>query len=150
MSEILHKNGVATLYMPVKNDFFDLNKSSYSYYKLDGVILQDDSVIRQMDTTLDGTVPSEIIDVDFLKSGGYRAQSQKKLLSLQEFANLKKYCFDVLNGAIDEIIGGYISPKPYKQPNANPCASCKYNSLCHYSIENCGYRAISPKTKKDF
>lgn len=150
MSDVLKKNGVATFYMPVKNDFFDLGKSGLSYYKLDGVMLQDDGVIRHMDTTIDGTAPSEIIDVDFLKGGGYKAQSQKKFLSLQEFANLKKYCFDILNGAIDEMIGGYILPKPYKQSSASPCASCKYSALCHYSIENFGYRAISAKSKKDF
>ena len=48
------------------------------------------------------------------------------------------------------MLDGYITPKPYKKGENNPCKYCEYKAMCHYAIEKNGYRVIDSKTKNSF
>ena len=137
------------MYMPVKNMFNGIFDSEFKSYKLDGVILNDDGVIKRLDKNLLANNKSDIIAVEYKKDGELNANSQKHVLSNEEFKNLIDYAFDCLNGAVDEMLDGYIMPKPCKK-TYSPCDKCKYISMCHYSTKEKGYREVLTKSKNDF
>ena len=134
-------------YMPVKNSFNDFFDEEFSAYKIDGITLKNNGMILRLDKNLVDSAKSNIINVEFKKSGEYTANTEKYLLDYTEFLNLQKYAFDVINKAVEEILSSYINPKPYKTSASNPCAKCKYKSLCHYQIESSGFRKIETKNK---
>ena len=150
IADILDKKPVATMYMPVKNIFGNIFDDEFKNYKLDGIILDNDGVIKRLDKSLIDKNKSDVVDVEYKTSGELTENSKKFLLSKDEFENLCKYAFECLNGAIDEMLDGYIMPKPEKTGNYSPCDRCKYKSMCHYDIAKLGYREIKSKTKKDF
>ncbi|MBR4124486.1 MAG: PD-(D/E)XK nuclease family protein [Clostridia bacterium] len=138
ISQILKKQTANCAYMPVKNKFYDLGDSEFKSYKLDGICL-DDGVKVHLDKNLLSQSKSEIIDI-----------SQNHCLSNKELKDIFDYSFAVIDKAIDEIMSGYIVPKPYSSAQKNSCKYCKYKSVCHHLIERDGFRKIDKKNKTSF
>ena len=145
----LNKNGVGALYMPVKNKFGDMFDSEFKSYKLDGVFLNNPGTIKRMDKNLLESSTSEIISVSFSKSDEVNRRQLAHILTREEIEALMTYTFDVLVKALDEMIEGYIEPKPYFD-GKTPCDFCKYKSLCHYEANKTGFREFTAKTKNSF
>ena len=146
----LHAVPVSTGYMHIKNNFDDFFDDEYKSFKLDGVTLKNDGMILRLDKNLTSNNSSNLIYVDFIKSG-YSYYCSRYLLSEKEFNDLQVYALNILNNATTEMLQGYIEPKPYKVSSNNfACKYCKWKSLCHYKINENGYRDITPKTKEDF
>ena len=150
VSDILSLNPVGAMYMPIKNKFGDLFDDEYSSYMLDGIMLDDDGVIKRLDKGLLTNNKSNIIHVEYKSDGSLTENSKKYILSQSEFVQLQKYAFEVIDKAVDEMLSGYIEPKPYKKGEDSPCKSCKYKALCHFELEKNGYRKVDTKTKIDF
>ena len=72
------------------------------------------------------------------------------MLEKTDFDILLKYALDVLTKATDEMLDGYIMPKPFKNIKTNACSFCKYKSLCHYDFDKDGYRELKTKSLDDF
>jgi ATP-dependent helicase/nuclease subunit B len=70
-------------------------------------------------------------------------------LTNEEFNAIKDYCTNILNIAVDEMLSGYISPKPYSLEGKTSCEYCEYKSLCAYTVETKGHREISTKKQKN-
>lgn len=138
ISKILSKQTAISAYMPVKNSFNDIGDSEYKLYKLDGICLDDDVIIH-LDKNLLNDKKSEIINT-----------SQNYCLSNQEFKSIFDYVFNIIDSAINEMISGYIIPKPYVNGQKNSCKYCKYKSVCHHLIERDGFRKIDKKNKASF
>lgn len=150
MKNILDTQPATFGYMPIKNKFYDFYDEEFASYKIDGITLKNDGLILRLDKNLIDNKSSNIINVDFKKDGTYSAKSLKYLLENQEIINLETYTFSVVNKALEEMLDGYIIPKPYKDGQYSSCDRCKYKSLCHYKKEELGYREIKPKQKTDF
>ena len=150
MADILKSRPVATMYMPVKNKFGSVFDAEFASYKLDGVLIDDDGTIKRIDKNLIDNSKSEIVNVEYNKSGDVSANSKKYLLSQAELDELQNYAFLVMQNAIKEMLSGYILPKPNKKGSTYSCDSCKWKSICHYNKDLSGHREIKTKTKKDF
>ena len=98
-----------------------------------------DGVKVHLDKNLLSQSKSEIIDI-----------SQNHCLSNKELKDIFDYSFAVIDKAIDEIMSGYIVPKPYSSAQKNSCKYCKYKSVCHHLIERDGFRKIDKKNKPSF
>lgn len=140
---------VATMYMPVKNKFADILDDGFGSYKLDGIMLENDGVIKRMDKSLLQKNKSDVIPVSYNKDGSLSKNSQSRVLAEDQMQSVMQYAIDVIGKAVDEMLGGYIQPKPYKNSKV-ACQNCKYASLCHYSVKKSGYRQIKKKNKFDF
>ncbi len=117
-----------------KTDFIDeaqAKREIENKMRLDGLVLADDDIISLMDNT--GFTKSEILPVEYLKSGGYSAYS--KVATIDEFdrifahtkAQLKKIGENILNGKID------ISPCSYS--GKAPCDYCRYKAVCRFNAK---------------
>ncbi|MGN1213022.1 MAG: PD-(D/E)XK nuclease family protein [Christensenellales bacterium] len=148
LQDILAKRPAGAMYMPVKNKFSDKETTEYNAYKLSGVLLNDQDVIFRTDKHLVEQNSSDIINVAFTKERDINKNSLKLLLSNQEMQELIDYCYNILNGAVDEMLNGYILPKPYKEGMKNSCEYCDYKSLCQYDIMQNGCRVLNEKKDK--
>ena len=150
IGDILNAEPVSTAYMPVKNKFGDLGKDENTAYMLDGIILEDEGIIKRLDKNLLSQSKSNVVYVEYKKDGELSERSKKYILSKSQFVQIQKYCFDVIEKATQEMLDGYITPKPYQKGNDNPCQYCEYKAMCHYSINKDGYRVIDKKAKNSF
>lgn len=152
MLEKTFKNtAVAGMYMPVKNTFGSLDdEEGILNYKLDGVFLKDDSVVFRMDKNLIEQNESDIINVKKKKDGSFNSTTEKFALSSEEFGKLKLYCVRLIDQAVDEMLEGYVVPKPYKIQQQTSCDFCQFKSMCHFSAKQNGFREIKPKDKNSF
>ena len=148
-SEMFNKNKAGALYMPTKNRFNDINSGEFVSYKLDGVLTDDKGTLMHVDKNLIENQSSEIIPVAFTQKGEINKNSLKHLLSNTEFDEILQYVFDVLTKAVDEMIFGFIEPKPYAKADA-PCKFCMYKALCHYEYSQKGFRELLKKDKYSF
>ena len=138
ISQILNKQIVNCAYMPVKNSFSDIGDSVFKNYKLDGICLNDDIKVH-LDKNLLTQNKSEIIST-----------SKNYCLTNEEFKSIFDYTFKVIDKALDEMLDGYIEPKPYKNGDNNSCKYCKYKSICHHLINKNGFRKFKKKDKASF
>lgn len=140
---------VGTMYMPIKNSLNKAGKTEYSKYKLDGIFLDNKGDILRMDKLLKTNLKSDIINVSFKQDGEISANSKTHALTNEEFDDIQNYCINILNGAVNEMINGYIEPKPYKiDNNHSSCEFCQYKSICQYDLKN-GYRQINNGINKN-
>ena len=136
-------------YMPVKNKFNEINSSEFKSYKLDGVLLDDVNMLMHHDKNLMENLTSDILPVQLTTDGSISKRSGARMLSSGQFEDVAKYTFDVINNAVDEMISGYIEPKPYVD-SKNPCEYCQYKALCHFEYEKKGFRKLTQKNKFSF
>lgn len=148
LQDILNKKPAGAMFMPVKNKFEKVDTTEFKSYQLDGVLLNDEDIIYRTDKNLINNNSSDIVNVAFTKDRNLNSNSLKNLLSNVELQELMKYSFNILNGAVDEMLNGYISPKPFKNSSKNSCEYCEYKSICHYDFMQNGYRSVDGKKNK--
>lgn len=149
LKDILGLNPVGTFYMPVKNNYNNYSENEFARYKLDGIMLNENSVLQRLDHNLAENSKSEIVNIAFTKSGELTKNSGNYALNQEELSSIMDYAFQVMNKAIDEMLCGYIQPKPYKKSEKTSCDYCQYKSVCRYKIQD-GYRRLESSIEKDF
>jgi len=93
-------------------------------FKRKGLILSDDFVMQAMEP---GDSPRRL-SVKRTKDGRVSGD----IASSHQFALLKKYVYKVLEGIVNEIASGNVTPNPYTRGNShNACRFCPYGSVCH-------------------
>ena len=138
----------SAMYMPVNNDFTTMVKTEFGTYKLDGIILNNKGVIYNTDKQIVDNNTSDIINVSYTQKGELSANSLKNAVSVEELNSIMEYACNILNKAVDEMLEGYIEPKPYLNSQKNSCNYCKYKSLCHFDIVRNGHRNTNIKKNK--
>ena len=146
MAEKFRKRPTGAFYMPVRNKY----KSGGDFlesYKLDGIVLDDSAVLFNYDTGTMQNPPHSFV-LDIYKKGQKNVEPQKKskMLTDKQFDELQDYVLQIVNNAVDEMLSGYILPKPEK----DACANCKFNAICRYDAQKNGYRKFETKTKESF
>lgn len=149
LQDILNKNPVGASYMPVKNTFNNIDDTEYKPYQLDGVLLNDEGVILRSDKQLIDNNKSDIINVVFTKERNIYSNNLRYLLSSKEMQDILNYSITILNGAVNEMLNGYIQPKPYQKNQKNSCEYCEYKAMCRYDILKQGYRTVNGKKEKN-
>lgn len=111
-------------------------------FKLDGVVLDDASVIESIAGEFSGY--SDILPVRKTKEGLYAGTTEKKLLKEEDFSEL----LDAVNNKVRELCGelseGSIEIKPKKVKDETACRFCLYKSICCFdlSFEGCSYDVV--------
>ncbi len=95
--------------------------------RLDGALLNNESVITGMDCSIEGT--SEILPVRRTSTGKYTGAN---LLTDAEFEELIRINDDNLRNAAADLISGCIDADPKSSKTSTACKYCAYHSICGY------------------
>ena len=108
-------------------------------FKLNGIIVSDESVIENMDSDFTGS--SDIIPVQKTKAG---FKESKSLLSEEEFSQLTDAVTDKVNELVSNLAAGCMSIHPMKTKNTSACAYCRYRGICRFDtvFAGCSYNII--------
>lgn len=115
-------------YFPIHNEFSESEKGVYT---LIGKTLQDEQVVRNMDTTLnEEKLVGEIVKAklsynektDAFSVNGNTALSKETLDALLKYAKI------MAEKGVSLISSGYVLPTPYE----GKCKYCKYSTICGY------------------
>ncbi|PLR97675.1 helicase-exonuclease AddAB subunit AddB [Bacillus sp. T33-2] len=117
-------------------------------FKMNGLLLADQNVIRLMDQGL-GTGDSQIISAGIKKDGSLTKRS--KVASRADFENLRQFVRNKYIQTGNEIISGVVDITPYKLKDRTPCTFCSFKSVCQFDrgIETNDYVKLAPKNKED-
>lgn len=121
------------LYMPAKDAVPALGRESSEEdaadimsrtYKMKGAVLLNDEVIKAMEENAD----NEFIPVKKTKDG---YSSFSKLITEEQFENLRKYSYALLKETAEKLADGKIGAVPLMTDNKYlPCEYCDYYSIC--------------------
>ena len=151
VADYLKKKPTGAFYMPVRNMFSSTQKSQQSNFMLDGVMLDEDLTRQNYDKEILQNCKSDIIKAKYTKAGVPDSRSLNTSLDSKRFLELQNYCFDIANIATQEMIDGYIVPKPIKdQGGKMPCDYCEFKAICQYNYVTNGYRKMTKKDKHSF
>ncbi|MEH7436337.1 helicase-exonuclease AddAB subunit AddB [Neobacillus drentensis] len=112
-------------------------------FKMNGLLLSDQSVIKLMDQTLESG-DSHIISAGIKKDGNLTKRS--KVASMGHFNDLRNYVRTLYQKSGNAIVDGHVEISPYKQKDKKACTFCPYKSVCQLDegIESSPYRVITP------
>ena len=111
-------------------------------FKLDGVVLDDHSIIESIAGEFSGY--SEILPIKKTKEGAYTGTSDRKLLNEAEFEELLGAVNSKVEELCRELSDGSIEIKPKKVKDETACKFCLYKSICCFdlSFDGCTYEVI--------
>ncbi|WP_019153306.1 helicase-exonuclease AddAB subunit AddB [Robertmurraya massiliosenegalensis] len=126
----------------------ELDDQLFKKFKMNGLVLGEEKIIRMMDRTIE-TGDSSIIAAGIKKDGTLTKRS--KVASIDEFDQLRRYVrhFYVKTG--NAIAGGDVQISPYKLKDRKPCTFCSFKSVCQFdeSLEANDYRNLPAHSKED-
>ncbi len=124
-------------YLPVHREYSDENSTLYSSYKLDGVSLYTPANMLAQDNQVNYENPkSDIVNFaistskENVASGAIELKKNSLGASDEQFKNLLEYAKCVLEGAINDIYDGEISPLFV----GHACDYCPYKYICRKDV----------------
>lgn len=98
-------------------------------YKMKGLLLSDEELIRLMDKEADGS-KSKIVQAGIKKNGGLYSDS--KVVGEETFTTLKQHIHRLMMQAGIEMTSGIIPLNPYEQGQKKACTFCPFKSVCQF------------------
>lgn len=126
----------------------ELDEELFKKFKMNGLMLGEENIIRMMDHTLDSG-ESTIISAGIKKDGNLTKRS--KVASIEEFDYLRKYVRNHYVKTGNAIAGGAVDISPYKMNDRKPCTFCSFKSVCQFdeSMEGNEYRNLKSHSKEE-
>ena len=116
----------------------DLTNSKDKSFKMNGILLDDEEVIRAMEKEVSGIY----IPVKKAKDGYTKASS---LITKKQIENLRKYAYNLLTEMADKLYDGQIDATPLTNGKITPCDYCEYWSICGNDMQK--VRSYAPNSK---
>lgn len=107
----------------------EIDEEIFKEYKLQGLILDDVTVAKRMDTTLDSGY-SQIIPAAITKTGNF--YSNVRVTSEEMFASLRAYIDQLIKQAGILMTTGDVQLNPYVYKNRTACTYCPFDSVCQF------------------
>lgn len=118
----------------------EIEKKIIAKMKLDGLILNDKTLISHMDNNI--VKSSDLVNIKLNKEG---LSSNNNAVNLEEFKKLQQEAKNVLKKISTKILDGKIPVMPYwKDKNRFGCRYCSYNSVCKFNSKDsqCRYNIM--------
>lgn len=117
-------------------------------FKMNGLLLGDENVIRMMDKGLD-TGSSQIISAGFKKDGSLLKSS--KVASKEDFDHLRQFVRHKYVETGNRIVSGIVDVAPYKLKDRAPCTFCSFKPVCQFdqAVESNDFRKLPVIKKED-
>lgn len=132
-----------------KLDEEELEKTVRDKFRLNGVILNDESVLTAIDERFEES-PNYESCVSTLKVDKRGKISLKNLLYKEQFDMLLTECENVIKSTGEKIINGEFSVQPYKLSDKTGCDYCLYKGICYFDKTVHSYKTIYSLSKDDF
>jgi len=121
------------LYLPAQSDYVTVDhgtdeqkviKSVREQYKMNGLLLSDERVLKAMERQLEGRfIP--------YKQGG-RGRSDASLYSSDEFERLKQLVYKKMTDMVRQLYNGEIMAQPLCKKGSSPCGYCDFKNACGF------------------
>ena len=120
----------------------DLADKIQKSFKLNGVIVDDPNVIRNVAGDFSGI--SDILPIRISKEGAVSGTGKDNLLSEEEFADLREKVGRKVTEVCSSLAEGGIDIHPMKTAKTSACAFCRYKGICRFDtiFEGCKYNII--------
>lgn len=117
-------------------------------FKMNGLLLNDENVIRLMDKSID-TGSSQIISAGFKKDGSLLKSS--KVASKEDFDHLRQFVRNKYVETGNGIVSGIVDVSPYKLKDRAPCTFCSFKPVCQFdqAVESNEFRKLPVIKKED-
>lgn len=125
VKKMLNKVPAGVFYFNAK---YDYAKNEDDKILLKGIVENDDGLLAKFDKNIKYGSSSKILNLSLSNDGKYGGSAIAK----ENLKVYEDYAKKIADNAVDEIVGGYIEPKP----NEESCNYCKYNSICQYEKIN--------------
>ncbi|HZK02120.1 MAG TPA: PD-(D/E)XK nuclease family protein [Anaerovoracaceae bacterium] len=111
-------------------------------YKLDGVVLDEHTVVNDIAGDFNGY--SDILPIRKNKDGKISGTSAGRVLTEEEFSEFQKSMNQIIISLCESLADGVISIKPKKNKDETACRYCDYKSICNFelSFDGCAYDVV--------
>ncbi len=118
-----------------------LEKERVRQYRLDGMLLDDEEVIRSV--AGDFTDYSGICSIRATKEG-IKGTGPGRLLSEEEFRKVREKVDELLKNLWGDMISGRAPASPMKSGQSTTCDYCSFKTVCGFdtAFEGCRYRVV--------
>lgn len=125
----------------------EIEKAIMKELKMNGLLLEDVKMIKEMDKTIDGNsliIPARINKDDVIGKISSTA-------NLEQFNALRSYVRKLLKELGNLVLEGDISIMPYKNKKDTACKYCSFASICQFDpmFPDNRYRVISDKANDE-
>jgi len=145
------------LYFHVHNPFIsashkmkdeEIEKEIFKQYKMQGLLLSDEEVVKSMDTALQSG-HSQIVPAGLKTSGGFYSNS--KVADEEVFDKLKNHIHQLMQMAGIDMTQGGVHLNPYQHKQQVACTFCPFLSVCQFDplLEGNKYRKLKNMKDKD-
>lgn len=123
-----------------------IEEEIFKKFKMEGLVLGDEEVVRLMDKSLESG-RSSVISVGIKNNGEFYSNSS--IASDEEFQYLRKHIRRKFKEAGTKITNGVIDISPYKFGNQISCATCPFKQICQFdqSLEGNEYRILKQEKR---
>ncbi|HLS09266.1 helicase-exonuclease AddAB subunit AddB [Lentibacillus sp.] len=120
----------------------EIEKELFKKYKMQGLLLSDEQIVKLMDTSLESG-RSQIIPAGVKKNGGFYSGS--KIADNETFQSLQNHIHHLMMQAGIDMTSGGVHLNPYQHKQRIPCTYCPFLSVCQFdpSLEENNYRKLT-------
>ncbi|ALX48678.1 helicase-exonuclease AddAB subunit AddB [Lentibacillus amyloliquefaciens] len=119
-----------------------IEKELFKKYKMQGLLLSDKELVKQMDTSLDSGA-SEIIPAGLKKDGDFRKGS--RIADHETFRSLQDHIHHLMMQAGIDMTSGGVHLNPFQHKQQTACTFCSFRSVCQFdpTLEENNYRKLT-------
>ena len=103
--------------------------------RMNGLVNSDLEVIRRLDREIEKE--SDVIPVAM--KDGYVQESRSSVADTARFSAMRRFVGRKLRESGQQILGGKIDLKPYKEGNRSACDYCPYHAVCGFDTKTAGF-----------
>ncbi|AIF42731.1 helicase-exonuclease AddAB subunit AddB [Virgibacillus sp. SK37] len=119
-----------------------IEEEIFKKYKMQGLLLSDEDIVKMMDTSLDSGT-STIIPAGVKKNGGFYSSS--KIADEDTFTSLQSHIHQLMMQAGIDMTEGGVHLNPYQHKQQIACTYCPFHAVCQFDpmLEDNNYRKLT-------
>ncbi|SFA81919.1 DNA helicase/exodeoxyribonuclease V, subunit B [Lentibacillus halodurans] len=120
----------------------EIEKELFKKYKMQGLLLSDEEIVKLMDTSLESG-RSQIIPAGVKKNGGFYSGS--RIADNETFGSLQQHIHHLMMQAGIDMTSGGVHLNPYQHKQQTACTYCPFRSVCQFDpiLEENNYRKLT-------
>lgn len=120
----------------------EIEKELFKKYKMQGLLLSDEQIVKLMDTSLDSG-RSQIIPAGVKKNGDFYSGS--RIADNETFQNLQNHIHHLMMQAGIDMTSGGVHLNPYQHKQQKACTYCPFLSVCQFdpTLDENNYRKLT-------
>ncbi|MGP4106622.1 helicase-exonuclease AddAB subunit AddB [Virgibacillus sp. L01] len=120
----------------------EIEKEIFKKYKMQGLLLSDEQIVKMMDTSLESGT-SQVIPAGMKKNGGFYSSS--KVADNETFSSLQQHIHHLMMQAGIDMTSGGVHLNPFQHKQNTACTYCPFLSVCQFDpiLEENNYRKLT-------